>query len=320
MQKTVIEHRECYLGGSDIPALLGISKYKTRFQLLKEKAQIVPVEPVFVNKAIEYGVIMEPKIREYLNIGRSEANMFKEWKFERPLEGSTLRARGHLDGYAAASRACLEIKTTNDYRGADIRAYEDYLFQMLFYMDQPRPRLKTGILAVYERPDDYNETFEPERLHVFSFELAEMRPEIKRLRAEIEKFLADLQFMICNPEKSEIELLNMELKTASENVLAFEKTIAELKEKETEFKALKEELAGLMVQHGVKSFEAGGYQITLIDEIPESIETVKECDVDALELFFPDAAAECVQEVEKKKAGRRAAVRITKKKGGADHD
>jgi hypothetical protein len=320
MQKTVIEHRECYLGGSDIPALLGISKYKTRFQLLKEKAQIVPVEPVFVNKAIEYGVTMEPKIREYLNIGRSEANMFKEWKFERPLEGSTLRARGHLDGYAAASKVCLEIKTTNDYRGADIRAYEDYLFQMLFYMDQPRPRLKTGILAVYERPDDYNETFEPERLHVFSFELSEMKPEIKRLRAEIEKFLADLQYMICNPEKSEIELLNMELKTASENVLAFEKTIAELKEKEAEFKALKEELAGLMVQHGVKSFEAGGYQITLIDEIPESTETVKECDIDALELFFPDAAAECVQEVEKKKAGRRAAVRITKRKGGADHD
>lgn len=320
MQKTVIEHRECYLGGSDIPALLGISKYKTRFQLLKEKAQIVPVEPVFVNKAIEYGVIMEPKIREYLNIGRSKANMFKEWKFERPLEGSTLRARGHLDGYAAASKACLEIKTTNKYRGADIRAYKDYLYQMLFYMDQPRPRLKRGILAVYERPDDYNETFEPERLHVFSFELAEMRPEIKRLRAEIEKFLADLQYMVCNPEKSEIELLGMELKTASENVLAFEKTIAELKEKEAEFKALKEELAGLMVQHGVKSFEAGGYQITLIDEIPETVETVKECDIDALELFFPDAAAECVQEIEKKKAGRRAAVRITKKKGGADHD
>lgn len=316
MQNSVKENREDYLGGSDIPALLGISPYKTRFQLLREKAHIVPVEPVFENKAIQYGVIMEPKIRDYLNIGRSEANMFKEWKFERPFEGSSIKARGHLDGYAAASKACLEIKTTSDAIGAEIRDFSDYLYQMLFYMDQPRPRLKTGILAVYERPDDYNETFDPARLHVFSFELSEMKPEIKYLRVEIRRFLADVEKIAANPEQTEIALLNDELQKTTQNVIAFEKAIADLKEKEDELKRVKEELTQLMTKYGVPSIDAGEYKITLCAGSAGKMVTNKVCDVDLLETLYPDAAAACVQVSETWKDGTKSYVRITKRKGG----
>ena len=42
MQVSVKEHRENYLGGSDLVALLGISPYKTRFELLQEKAGLKP--------------------------------------------------------------------------------------------------------------------------------------------------------------------------------------------------------------------------------------------------------------------------------------
>lgn len=320
MQHSVIENREDYLGGSDIPALLGISPYKTRFQLLKEKAHIVPVQPVFANKAIQYGVTMEPKIRDYLNQDRDPEDMFKEWKFERPFEGSTLRARGHLDGYAAKSKTCLEIKTTDQIKGDYLRDYASYLFQMLFYMDQPRPRLKSGILAVYERPDDYNETFDPDRLHIFRFDMSEpyIKGEVKKLRLEIYKFLADLQFMICNPDKCELELMDIELKKASEKVLAFEKTVAELKEKEAQLKEMKAELTRLMNEYGVPSIDAGEYKISFVKETPAAAETVKKCDIESLELFFPDAAAECVTTETIIKTGRSATVRISKKKGAAN--
>ena len=53
---TVRDERWRYIGGSDIAAIMGISPFKTRFQLLQEKAQIV--EPDF-------------KGNEYIEIGRA---------------------------------------------------------------------------------------------------------------------------------------------------------------------------------------------------------------------------------------------------------
>jgi len=318
MQHSVIENRELYLGGSDIPALLGISPFKTRYQLLKEKAQIIPIAPVFVNKAIQYGITLEPVIRDYLNTDREPENQFKEWKFETPLDSSTLRARGHLDGYDARTRTCLEIKTTSETRGDSIRDYPEYLYQMLFYMDMPRPRLKSGILAVYIRPDDYNEYFDETRLHIFKFELSDMKSEIKHLRAEVARFLADVETIRANPEKCEADLINQELSETSAKAIAFEKKLAELKEAEAEYKALKAELIKQMTAYGVPSFDAGGYQITLTAEKPETVETVEEIDVEALKLFFPDVAAEVIHKVEKTKAGRSASVRVTKRKGAGE--
>lgn len=316
MQSTVTLNRGDYLGGSDIPALLGISKYKTRWQLLREKAKMTPVAPVFANPAITYGNNMEPKIREYLNLGRDPSEMFREWKFERSLHGSDLMARGHLDGYDAENKTVLEIKTTNEYRGDNIRNYPDYLYQMLFYMIMPRPMLKSGILAVYMRPDDYNESFDETRLHIFKFTRQQMAKETAQLKAAIAKFLDDLAKIKANPELFEAELINDELATTTNKALAFERTIEELKAKEQQYKELKEKLAEQMEIFGVRSFNAGEFQVTLIDGTPETVETVKTCDFDTLELFYPEAAATCITETEKKKAGRRAAVRITRKRGG----
>jgi predicted phage-related endonuclease len=62
---SVIKDRDKYIGGSDIPILMGISPFKTRWQLLKEKA-----EPrgdgyatEYTSPQIEYGNEMEEKIR-----------------------------------------------------------------------------------------------------------------------------------------------------------------------------------------------------------------------------------------------------------------
>ena len=40
MQQTVSKNREKYIGGSDVPIIMNISQFKTRYQLLLEKALI----------------------------------------------------------------------------------------------------------------------------------------------------------------------------------------------------------------------------------------------------------------------------------------
>lgn len=40
MQETVKQDRDKYIGGSDIPVIMNLSPYKTRFDLLLEKATI----------------------------------------------------------------------------------------------------------------------------------------------------------------------------------------------------------------------------------------------------------------------------------------
>ena len=60
----VTKDRSKYIGGSDIPAIMGISHFKTRFDLLLEKAQLQ--ENQFDgNSYTEYGNELEPKIRDY---------------------------------------------------------------------------------------------------------------------------------------------------------------------------------------------------------------------------------------------------------------
>ena len=66
MQKSVNEDRDKYIGGSDIPIIMGISPFKTRFDLLLEKAGLK--ENDFTgNEYTEYGNVMESKIRDYVN-------------------------------------------------------------------------------------------------------------------------------------------------------------------------------------------------------------------------------------------------------------
>ena len=66
MQAVTVD-REKYIGGSDIPIIMEISPFKTRFDLLLEKAQLK--ENTFLgNEYTEFGNELEAKIRNYINI------------------------------------------------------------------------------------------------------------------------------------------------------------------------------------------------------------------------------------------------------------
>src|SRR5574344_2141168 len=99
MQRSVKEDREKWIGGSDIPALMGINPFKTRWSLLLEKAEIIPINTNFENEYTSYGNEMESKIRDYLNFETAYefTETSKTWK----------DIRYHADGHDKATNTLL---------------------------------------------------------------------------------------------------------------------------------------------------------------------------------------------------------------------
>ncbi|MDK7119595.1 YqaJ viral recombinase family protein, partial [Streptococcus oralis] len=58
--------RNIYVGGSDVPTILGINKYKSQFELAKEKTGIQPSQ-FTGNEYTAFGNALEPQIRDYIN-------------------------------------------------------------------------------------------------------------------------------------------------------------------------------------------------------------------------------------------------------------
>ena len=102
MQKSVEEDRNLYIGGSDIPIIMGISPFKSYYQLLKEKVGIEEPEKV-ENEYVDYGNIMEEKIRDF--VSKNHSTCYEEDKLIKD------DIRCHVDGYNG--NEIIEIKTTS---------------------------------------------------------------------------------------------------------------------------------------------------------------------------------------------------------------
>lgn len=296
----VSEDRSKYIGGSDIPAIMGLSTFKRRWDLLLEKAGLK--EDTFTgNVFTEYGHVMEEKIRDYVN-------QFEETPFvpNRVINGDI---RCHTDGFNG--ECVLEIKTTsNVYSSAD--AYKIYLCQLLKYMEQNG--VERGKLCVYNRPEDLSREFDPDRLQTFDIYAKNYVPILTAVNREIEKFRADLEMLKENPLLTEQDFLQSSgsLITLSNKVVAFEKQIANMKEIENQLKDAKKALYNEMLKHNVKSWVTpNGTKITRVDEVPGGTRTVKEFDAETFKAENPALYGMYLHEVEKETKGRSGYVRIT---------
>lgn len=127
---TVTKDREKYLGGSDIPAFLELSPFKTRSQLLQEKSGRVEKQEVYENIYIKYGNALEPIIRKKYN---EEVNRkFKPEYFKTKINGVNIRI--NVDGlyydWTAGHYELIEIKTTTKI---DDKKKKMYYSQLMFY-------------------------------------------------------------------------------------------------------------------------------------------------------------------------------------------
>lgn len=310
MQDSVKQNRERYIGGSDIPVILGVSPYKTRFRLLLEKAQIE--EDTFEgNEYTFFGNVMESKIRDYINSLDTVKEPYVEGKYVE--EDDNIGIRCHTDGENKDS--ILEIKTTSEDNIHDrIEDYKVFFPQLLFYM--MKRHKKNGHLAVYERPADMSEEFDPNRLHLYYCYLDDFKDEQFVISKEVMRFRQDLKKVKANPFISEEELLPDDLVTASNQIILMENQLAELKSLEAAIKSRKAELKELMVKYNVKTWQTpNGTKITLVPDGEDREETEEYFDMEEFKEKHPKMFKTFNKTHKIIKKGKTGFVRITLPKG-----
>ena len=257
MQAVTID-RDKYIGGSDIPIIMGISPFKTRFDLLLEKAGLK--ENDFTgNEYTEYGNIMEPKIRDFINENREDK--FEEGKY---IENDI---RCHTDGIN--KEVVLEIKTTSQVH-ENVNDYKVYLVQLLFYMEYTKR--KHGKLAVYERPENFNEEFDIERLTQYDIRIGDYKELLEQINKAVDQFRIDLVKVKENPFITEEELLPVDLTELSNKIVTLENQLTEMKKVELQVKELKTQLKAAMEKNNIKKWETpNGVKITLVADGEDKI-------------------------------------------------
>lgn len=304
MQAVTVD-RDKYIGGSDIPIIMGISSFKTRFDLLLEKVGIK--ENDFAgNKYTEYGNVMEPKIRNFIN--ENMEDKFEEGKY---IENDI---RCHTDGIN--KEFVLEIKTTSRIHQR-LEDYKEYLVQLLFYMEYTKRN--HGKLAIYHRPDDFNEEFDVNRLIQYDIRIEDFKELIEQINNSVEQFRIDLSKVKENPFITEEELLPTDLTELSNRVVLLEDQLKRMKETEKQVSMIKEKLKSVMQDKKIKKWETpNGTKITLIEDKPDETVIEKEVDEDLFKKenfelikLYELKQAEYLVDKEKIKKGKKGYVKIT---------
>lgn len=292
----VRKDRHKYIGGSDIPIILGISPFKKRFDLLLEKAQLKEMD-FEGNKYTAYGDEMEPKIREHIN-SVTEFNFVEHKVINKDM-------RYHADGYDEATNTVLEIKTTSQIKD-NLAEYKVYLSQLIYGMSLYGA--KFGILAVYERDEEFNTEFDKDRLTIYSIDIEDYRDLQDNITSAVMQFRTDLEKVKENPFITEQELQPNEIVAVANEILDLEEELQILKEQEKKLKSLKSKLKELMENHNIKKWETPNQtKITLVPDGEDK--TVIEVDFKKLEEENKELVKKYEREVIKK--GRSGYVKIT---------
>lgn len=313
MQESVKQDREKFIGGSDIPIIMELSPFKSRFDLLLEKAGYKKND-FEGNVFTEYGNKMESKIRDYINLTHqcdySEGKHIEEIPAEWDVTPNGMSIRCHTDGENDVS--ILEIKTTSQlYDNVD--DYELYLVQLLFYMMMTGKRF--GLLAVYKRPDDMSEDFDVENLQLFNITMDNHTELVNNIVNAVIRFLDDLQKVKSNPFITEEELLPADVTEIASRIVAFEQQLSRMKELEKKVKSEKDRLKTAMETAGVKKWETpNGYKITLIPDTDDTVVTEESFNAERFMAEHPEIVEQYMETKNVIKKGKKGYVRITSPK------
>ena len=270
--------RDKYVGGSDLPSILGLNtKYGTNiFEFAKEKAGIIP-KTFTGNQFTKYGQVLEPVIRDWLN-AKYQCNYLEDTVID-----ETRGYRGNTDGIDRdAEIPIIEIKTFGNE--LDV---EYYTPQCQFYMEtfnQPAVRLVgykrpadfyTGVDYDLENGDEYfNYEFDENRIveHVIKRDPVLWSKIDERIKA----FKNAVSELKANPDMSEEEFNSLfygnDLILLSNKVAVLEKSLETYKDIEKEYKDVKEKLYNIFEEQGLISFDTGTMKITKV--APTSYDTV----------------------------------------------
>ena len=296
----VSEDRDKFIGGSDLPVICGVSKFKTRWQLLLEKAGLAE-DDFEGNRYTRFGHYIEPFIRDHINLVFN--TNFQPY---RVVNGDI---RCHTDGFNG--ECVLEIKSTSDI-SSTVDGYKTYLIQLVKYMEQCE--VEKGILAVYERPEYLKSDFDASRLQVFEIRLEDHKTLLDYVNREIDRFRNDLERLKANPLMTESDLIpaSADMVTLANKIVQFEKQLAAMADIEQKVKEAKKQLYQQMLKHDVKTCNLpNGTKLSRVDEIPSKSKMVKEFDVDRFRASYPGLYESFLYQKEKSIRSRAGYVRIT---------
>lgn len=271
-------NRHKYIGGSDLPSILGFNqKYgKSVYLFAKEKAGIIPND-FKGNEYTRYGQLMEPIIRDYIN-SKYNANYLEDTTIDE-IRGY----RGNTDGIDRnAVYKILEVKTFGEK--LDVDYYEP---QCQFYMETFN--VDSCILVGYKRPSDFytgidyelehddfyfNTTFDPNNLFIHHIKRDENK--WNKIETQILKFKEIVKYLKENPDTTEMEFNEIfygsELITKSNELNMVENQLSLLKDLETKSKKIKEDIYKIMEEKDIISFETDNIKITKVS--PTEYETI----------------------------------------------
>lgn len=258
----VLVDRDKYIGGSEIASILNISPFKTRWELLQEKAGII-VEKFHAVEYEEYGQKMEGKIRDFINEKYFKDDPLKE---DTTIEEhAVISHRCNHDGLNSTTN--WECKTTSQIH-EEVREYKYYVVQLLWGM--MKANKDKGLLSVYERPEDFSIEFDEKRLHNYEIKIDDFEDWIEEINAGVIQFTEDLSKLKANPFLSESDLLPEDIQSKINLVQIMEEQIKLAKIMQEKYEAEKEKLIQLMLEKGIKTFETPNKtKITLVYGKPD---------------------------------------------------
>jgi hypothetical protein len=310
----VIIDRNKYIGGSDLPSILGLNtKYGVNaFEFAKQKAGIVP-SPFSGNQFTKYGQLMEPVIRDYIN-SITGANYLED-----TIIDSDRGYRGNTDGIdRSAEIPILEVKTFGEE--LDVNYYAP---QCQFYMEAFNQ--ESCLLVGYKRPTDFYKGIDYDLENTegyFNLEFDENRivkhiiKRDKKLWEQINNriiaFKKGVEYLREHKEDFTETSFNdifygNELMVLTNKIAELEATLDNYKKIENEHKNIKEKLYNLFEEKGLISLDTGTMKITKI--APVSYETTT-IDSAKLQLDLPDLYE---QYKVNKKVNKKGYILVTKK-------
>lgn len=266
----VTVNRKKYVGGSDLPNILGQNeiKYgKSVFDFAKEKMGLIP-NTFKGNAYTKYGNLMEPIIRDYLN-AKNGVNYIEDTQID---EDRLLR--GNTDGIDRNTDfiPMLEVKTF----GAELDV-EYYTPQCRYYLetfDQP-----AIVLAGYPRPDDFytgvdydlenddhyfDTSFDPEKLELHIIERDS--DEWNRIYARVVAFQKACAVLVENPDMTLDEwnevFYGKELVAKQKALIKLENELIAVKKINEAYDKAKKDMLEQFEKYGVKTLDTGTIRIT----------------------------------------------------------
>lgn len=273
---TVDRHK--YVGGSDLPTILGLNaKYgKSIYDFAREKAGILP-NTFNGNQFTKYGQKMEPVIRDYIN------SKYGAIYLEDTIIDTVRGYRGNTDGIDRETEyPILEIKTFGEE--LDVAYYEP---QCQFYMETfgedkcllvgyKRPKdFYTGIDYDLENDDSYF-NLEFDENNIVEYVIERDANKWAKIEDVVNRFKTAVSELKTNNDMTEEEFnaifYGADVVSMSNKVAILESRLASYKDIEAEYKKVTAELYKIFDEKGIKSFETDRVKITKVE--PTSYDTV----------------------------------------------